>query len=156
MNKVIDLPSKDKFKMNEVCGLVGVKPYVLRFWESEFQEISPATDTEGQKLYSQQDIESIALIKKLLFEDKMTIEKAKHEITLRMIQFKDKKGPLPLGQDISLPEEVEKIEELKITDEELKAGGLSEEEMERLVIAKSKIESMVSLTNSLKQTHHWN
>ena len=156
MNKAINLPSKEKFKMNEVCGLVGVKPYVLRFWESEFQEILPSTDDDGQKLYSQQDIESIALIKKLLFEDKMTIEKAKHEITLRTVQFKDRKGPLPLGEELPLSESIEKVEEEIVAKEEEKVGGFGAEELERLVIAKSKIESMVSLTNSLKQTHHWN
>lgn len=156
MDRTINLPNKDRFKMNEVCGLVGVKPYVLRFWESEFHEISPESDTEGQKLYSQQDIEAIALIKKLLFEDKMTIEKAKHEITLRMVKFKDAKGPLPLGDFSTEETKVEENLNVEIPQEESKAVGLSEEEIERLVVAKSKIQSMVSLTNSLQETHHWN
>ena len=156
MDKTINLPNKDRFKMNEVCGLVGVKPYVLRFWESEFLEIAPISDTDGQKLYSQQDIEAIALIKKLLFEDKMTIEKAKQEITLRMVKFKDVKGPLPLGDFI--PEEtfIEENAKETIPEVDVRGGGFSEEEVERLVIAKLKIQSMVSLTNSLQETHHWN
>ena len=80
----IEIPNKSSFKINEVCALTGVKSYVLRFWESEFSEIAPITSSSGQKLYEHRDIESILLIKKLLFEDKMTIERAKAEMKMLM------------------------------------------------------------------------
>ena len=69
-----ELPKKSLFKVNEVCSITGVKPYVLRFWESEFEELSPITSSLGQKLYSAEDIEMISYVKKLLFGEKMSIE----------------------------------------------------------------------------------
>ena len=71
------IPNKSLFKIDEVCTIVGIKPYVLRFWESEFEQISPITSSLGQKLYSPNDVELISRIKKLLFEEKMPVEKAK-------------------------------------------------------------------------------
>ena len=74
MNKI---PNKSLFKIEEVCTIVGIKPYVLRFWESEFEQISPVISSLGQKLYNTEDVELILRIKKLLFEEKMPVEKAK-------------------------------------------------------------------------------
>ena len=71
------IPSKSLFKIDEVCTIVGIKPYVLRFWESEFDQLAPITSSLGQKLYDANDIETITRIKKLLFEEKMPVEKAK-------------------------------------------------------------------------------
>lgn len=82
--EMIEIPNKSMFKLNEVCGLVGVKPYVLRFWESEFLEIEPIISSSGQKLYEPRDIEAIAIIKKLLFDEKMNIEQAKAELPKRL------------------------------------------------------------------------
>ena len=80
----IEIPNKSSFKINEVCALTGVKSYVLRFWESEFTEISPLTSSVGLKLYEHRDIEAILLVKKLLFDDKLSIERAKGEMKLLM------------------------------------------------------------------------
>jgi len=77
MDSDIQIPNKSFFKQDEVCSLTGVKPYVLRFWETEFEEISPVVSMTGQKLYEHGDIESILKIKKFLFVDKMTVEKAR-------------------------------------------------------------------------------
>jgi len=141
----VNIPNKELFKLNEVCGLLGVKPYVLRFWESEFPEIDPTVTDDGVKNYSQEDIEAVALIKKLLFEDKLTIEKAKGEIALRMMNHKGNRGPLPLGE--------EKIEQIK------KEETIKEEktpDFDKLVIAKEKLEKIVDLTKSLEKLNYWN
>lgn len=82
VNGPIEIPNKSSFKVNEVCALTGVKSYVLRFWESEFEEIAPQTTDDGLRFYNQNDIEAILLIKKLLFEDKLTIERAKSQLKL--------------------------------------------------------------------------
>jgi DNA-binding transcriptional MerR regulator len=71
---------KSTYKFNEVTSVTGVKPYVLRFWETEFEQISPSENEAGQKIYSQDDIDSILKIKKLLFEDKMSIPQARHSL----------------------------------------------------------------------------
>lgn len=75
MNPVI--PDKLYFKIGEVSRITGVKPYVLRYWESEFKLVSPAKSKSKQRLYKRRDIENILRIKKLLYEDRFTIAGAK-------------------------------------------------------------------------------
>lgn len=65
------------YTFKEISSITGVKPYVLRFWETEFDEIKPIISEIGEKLYSDSDIEAIDRIKKLLFEDKLSIPEAK-------------------------------------------------------------------------------
>ncbi len=71
------IPNKSTFKFQELTPITGVKPYVIRFWETEFPSISPVTSDSGQKLYARKDVEVILKIKKLLFEEKMSIPEAK-------------------------------------------------------------------------------
>jgi DNA-binding transcriptional MerR regulator len=75
------IPQKSIFKSSEVCEIVGVKPYILRFWETEFVEICPIISSSGKKLFEKKDILLISVIKDLLFSKKLTLEKAKFEIT---------------------------------------------------------------------------
>ena len=58
--------------------MTGIRPYLLRFWESEFEDIQPILDPEGNKFYSQRDLELLKKVKGLLLEDKLTIERARH------------------------------------------------------------------------------
>lgn len=74
------IPNKSNFKFQELTPITGVKPYVLRFWETEFPEISPVMGDSGQKLYARKDVETILRIKKLLFEEKLTIPEAKIQL----------------------------------------------------------------------------
>lgn len=74
------IPNKSNFKFQELTPITGVKPYVIRFWETEFPEIAPITSDSGQKLYARKDVEAILKVKKLLFEDKMTIPEAKAQM----------------------------------------------------------------------------
>jgi DNA-binding transcriptional MerR regulator len=71
------IPNKSSFKFQELTPITGVKPYVIRYWETEFPEICPVTSDAGQKIYSRKDLEAILKIKKFLFEDKMSIPEAK-------------------------------------------------------------------------------
>ncbi len=71
------IPNKSNFKFQELTPITGVKPYVIRFWETEFDDISPVTSDSGQKLYARKDVEAILKIKKLLFDEKMSIPEAK-------------------------------------------------------------------------------
>jgi DNA-binding transcriptional MerR regulator len=74
------IPNKSNFKFQELTPITGVKPYVIRFWETEFSEIAPIDSEGGQKIYSRSDVEVILRIKKLLFDDKMTIPEARMKI----------------------------------------------------------------------------
>jgi DNA-binding transcriptional MerR regulator len=71
------IPDKLYFKIGEVTDITGLESYVLRFWESEFPIISPKRTESGQRLYRKADVESILLIKNLLYVKKFTIEGAK-------------------------------------------------------------------------------
>lgn len=71
------LPPKSTFKFQELPAITGIKPYVLRFWETEFEEIVPIADEAGEKHYSRADVELILHIKSLLFDKKLSITEAK-------------------------------------------------------------------------------
>lgn len=81
------IPNKSNFKFQELTPITGVKPYVIRFWETEFPEIAPIDSEGGQKIYSRSDVEAILRIKKLLFEDKMSIPAAKARIGIEDISI---------------------------------------------------------------------
>lgn len=65
------------YKINEVGNITGIKPHVLRYWESEFTELKPKKDTNDQRLYKQAEIELILKIKQLLYQDMYTIAGAR-------------------------------------------------------------------------------
>jgi DNA-binding transcriptional MerR regulator len=76
----VDLPDKQYFKIGEVARLVGVRPSVLRFWETEFRSIRPEKSRTNQRLYSRKHVERIAEIKSLLYEQKFTIAGARRRL----------------------------------------------------------------------------
>lgn len=71
------IPDKLFFKIGEAARLTGVKPYVLRYWESEFSVLKPEKSRTGQRLYRREDIAIILRIKELLYKDGYTIAGAK-------------------------------------------------------------------------------
>lgn len=74
------IPNKSLFKVQEVCDICQIKPYVLRFWDSEFDQIQSISNSSGKKMYQKKDILVISVLKDLLFERKLTIEKARLEL----------------------------------------------------------------------------
>lgn len=71
------IPDKLYFKIGEVSDLVGVKAYVLRYWESEFKEISPVKSQSNQRLYRRKDVEMLLRVRQLLYRERYTISGAK-------------------------------------------------------------------------------
>jgi DNA-binding transcriptional MerR regulator len=71
------IPDKLYFKIGEVSQIVGVEPYVLRYWESEFPGLSPRKSNTGQRMFRRKDVELLLTIKQLLYEKKFTIEGAR-------------------------------------------------------------------------------
>jgi DNA-binding transcriptional MerR regulator len=71
------IPDKLFFRIGEVSQLVGVEPYVLRYWESEFPGLSPKKSSTGQRMFRRKDVEMLLNIKELLYEKKFTIEGAR-------------------------------------------------------------------------------
>jgi DNA-binding transcriptional MerR regulator len=74
------LPDKLYFKIGEVADIVGVKPYVLRYWESEFSVVKPAKTRSKHRLYRRKDVETLLQIKQLLHEQRFTIEGARKRL----------------------------------------------------------------------------
>lgn len=71
---------KRYFRIGEVSRIIGVEPYVLRYWESEFPQIRPRRADSRQRTYQKKDLEIIMEIKRLLYEEKMTIEGARQRL----------------------------------------------------------------------------
>lgn len=74
------IPEKLYFKIKEVSEITGVEPYILRYWESEFNIINPSRTKSKQRLYRRKDLELILEIKKLLYEKQFTIAGAKKKL----------------------------------------------------------------------------
>ena len=77
----MQIPDKMFFRIGEVGRITGVKPYVLRYWESEFKLLKPIKNKAGQRIYRRRDIETILEIKNLLYKKKYTIAGAKKQLT---------------------------------------------------------------------------
>jgi DNA-binding transcriptional MerR regulator len=75
-----EIPDKLYFKIGEVSDLLGVEPYVLRYWETEFAVLSPKKSGTGHRLYRRKDVELLLRIKYLLYEKKFTIEGARQTL----------------------------------------------------------------------------
>jgi DNA-binding transcriptional MerR regulator len=75
-----DIPDKLYFKIGEVSELLGVEPYVLRFWETEFPVLQPKKSGTGHRLYRRKDVELLLRIKHLLYEKRFTIEGARQSL----------------------------------------------------------------------------
>lgn len=65
------------FRIGDASRILGVEPYVLRYWENEFPQLSPGRASSRHRTYRKKDLELVLEIKQLLYEQKMTIEGAK-------------------------------------------------------------------------------
>ena len=74
------IPDKLFFRIGEVSDIVGVKPYVLRYWESEFDLIAPEKSNSRQRLYQRRDLELLQEIKRLLYDEGFTIAGARKRL----------------------------------------------------------------------------
>jgi DNA-binding transcriptional MerR regulator len=74
---VSGLPDRPYFKIGEAARLCGVKPYVLRYWETEFKSLKPEKTRSQQRLYRRSDVELLLKIRHLLYDKRYTIEGAR-------------------------------------------------------------------------------
>jgi DNA-binding transcriptional MerR regulator len=87
---VEEIPDKLYFRIGEVARLAGIKPYVLRFWETEFPGLGPKKSGTGHRLYRRKDVQMVLDIKTLLYEKRYTIEGAR-----KHLESRPKVAPLP-------------------------------------------------------------
>ena len=74
------IPEKTYYRIGEVAKYTGIKPYVLRFWETEFKMMMPPKSRSRQRMYRRRDIETILIIKELLYQERFTIEGARKRL----------------------------------------------------------------------------
>lgn len=94
------IPDKLFFRIGEVSQIVGVEPYVLRYWESEFPGLSPKKSNTGQRMFRRKDVELLLTIKDLLYEKKFTIEGARK--ALKAEKAAELSAP-PVRQEVLFP-----------------------------------------------------
>lgn len=107
------------YSISEVSKLTSLKSYVLRYWETEFSELHPPKNKGGSRLYRLNDIKLIFLIKKLLYDDKYTIEGARQQLKKRELKSEQMKLSLNELQKNDLLRELklELIDIKKVLDE---------------------------------------
>jgi len=88
-----DVPNKLYFRIGEVARLAGIKPYVVRFWETEFSGLGPRKSGTGHRLYRRKDVELVLEIKRLLYEKRYTIEGARKYLQDRTRPVTSKTAP---------------------------------------------------------------
>ena len=74
------IAQKEYYSISEVCELVGLKPHVLRYWETQFHVLNPSKNRSGNRVYQRKEIRLITLVKHLLYEEKYTVEGAKAKL----------------------------------------------------------------------------
>ena len=107
---MIGLPDKQYFKIGEVAKILGVKPSVLRYWETEFQTIRPKKTRSNHRLYTRRHVERIAFIRELLYEQKFTIAGARRH--LRNETAGETRGAAPLAPPAVLAKIRQEVREL--------------------------------------------
>jgi DNA-binding transcriptional MerR regulator len=76
----VSIPDKSYFRIGEVSRILGVEPYVIRYWESEFRTVRPIRTRSDQRLYRHKDVEELLTIRKLLYEENFTINGARKQL----------------------------------------------------------------------------
>ena len=117
--QVENIPDKMAFKIGEAAELVGVKQYVLRFWETEFDQLRPKKSKNNQRIYSRRDVETALLIRKLLYDDRFSIEGARAVLREARTQLKEVKGAKIAEQKTSSA--IDRLEEIMNTIPRLRA-----------------------------------
>ena len=79
----VAIPDRLYFRIGDVCRLTGLRAHVLRYWESEFPSLAPKKSGTNQRLYRRKDVELVLEIKRLLYDQKFTIEGARSYLQQR-------------------------------------------------------------------------
>ena len=74
------IAKKEYYSMGDVCSLTGLRPHVLRYWETQFDVLHPVKNRAGNRVFRAGDIEKVLLVKNLLYEEKYTIEGARQKL----------------------------------------------------------------------------
>ena len=81
------------YRIQEAAQMTGLRPSVLRYWETEFRELHPEKDAADQRRYRQEDIEVVQAIRKLLYEDRFTIKGARSRLREELRRRRQEREP---------------------------------------------------------------
>ena len=96
--KPIEIPNRLYFRIGDVARLTGIPAYVLRYWETEFPQVSPKKSGTNQRLYRRKDVEAVLEIKHLLYEKRFTIEGARGYLQEKKTLARTSPAPAAAGQ----------------------------------------------------------
>ena len=117
------IAKKVYYSIGEVCDLTGLKPHVLRYWETQFDVLNPTKNRAGNRVFRSKEIELILLVKHLLYEEKYTIEGANK----RLLEMRSSGELDEERQDVLEPEFLAGMKaELETLKDVLTPGGPSE------------------------------
>jgi DNA-binding transcriptional MerR regulator len=71
---------KEYYSIGEVCDITGLKPHVLRYWETQFPALSPSKNQAGNRVYRRKEVKLVQLLRHLLYVEKYTIEGARQKL----------------------------------------------------------------------------
>ena len=108
------------YSISEVSKITDLEQYVLRYWESEFEQLKPQKNRAGNRVYTNKDIKLILHIRKLLREERYTIEGAKQVLTEFKIDETGEQTVLPFGDGMDSAKPVLQQPVTKITDQKLR------------------------------------
>lgn len=72
--------AREYYSIGDVCDLTGLKPHVLRYWETQFEVLNPSKNRAGNRIYRSREVELILLVKHLLYDKKFTIDGARQHL----------------------------------------------------------------------------
>lgn len=91
--KTVEVPAKLYFRIGEVARLLELPTHVLRFWETEFRGVRPQKSRAGQRVYSRKDVEKLVVIRRLLREERYTLEGARKYLREKGMDVTDGVAP---------------------------------------------------------------
>jgi len=71
---------KEYYSIGEVCEITGLKPHVLRYWETQFPALSPSKNQAGNRVYRRKEVKLVQLLRHLLYVEKYTIDGARRKL----------------------------------------------------------------------------
>ena len=116
------------YSISEVSKITDLEQYVLRYWESEFEQLKPAKNRAGNRIYTNRDIKLILYIKKLLRDERYTIEGAKQ--VLKSYTPEDETGEQLVLIDAPKPKS--KIEDKQLRSDVIEVKKFLEELLQKL------------------------
>ena len=135
-SETLNIPDKQRFKIGEVADLLDLEPYVLRYWETEFDVLAPDKTDSGQRVYRPDDIELVHTIKDLLYNEMFTIAGARRQLQRSREGKQSMLDSTPTGEGADQLDELrERIVELEEANEQLERKAHEAVERERELAA---------------------